>query len=138
MFVHSHPPNLRGTKFFQWGKDLSGQFMQDFMSASNYESDKCTAPYYDPWCEEYDHEGDYTELQVGPAPTQMHTFPVPAKSTYEWSEWFKGYQASQAVVPKVHTCTLYMFIHTTTNIIIFTLTTYEYVQFLQCTLKQFI
>ena len=67
MFVHSHPPNLRGTKFFQWGKDLSGQFMQDFMSASNYESDKCTAPYYDPWCEEYDHEGDYTELQVGPA-----------------------------------------------------------------------
>ena len=26
--VHSHPPHLRGTKFFQWGKDLSGTFMQ--------------------------------------------------------------------------------------------------------------
>eukprot|EP00945_MAST-04E_sp_MAST-4E-sp1_P000436 g436.t1 len=96
--VHSHPPHLRGTKFFQWGKDMSGQFMQDFMSASDYENEKCTAPYYDPWCEEYKHEGDYTELQVGPAPTQMHTFPVPGNSVYEWSEWFKGYQAETSRV----------------------------------------
>lgn len=36
---------------------------------------------------------DYTELQVGPAPTQMHTFPIAANSTYQWSEWFKGFRA---------------------------------------------
>ena len=51
------------------------------MSASDYENEKCEAPYYDPWCEHYKHEGRYTELQVGPAPTQMHTFPVAKNST---------------------------------------------------------
>ena len=63
------------------------------MSGSDYNTSKCTNPYYDPWCTEYEHEGAYTELQVGPAPTQMHTFPIQANSTYEWSEWFKGYAA---------------------------------------------
>eukprot|EP00947_MAST-08B_sp_MAST-8B-sp1_P005888 g5888.t1 len=92
--VHSHPPHMRGTKFFQWGKDLSGQFMQDFMSGSDYMNPKCEAEYYDPWCEQRGpREGDYTELQVGPAPTQMHTFPIAANSTYEWSEFFKGFNA---------------------------------------------
>ena len=90
-FVHSHPPHLRGTKFFQWGKDYSGMFQQDFMSASDYENKNCPHPYYDPWCTDYEHEGDYTELQVGPAPTQMHTFPIPANGVYEWSEFFKGF-----------------------------------------------
>eukprot|EP01084_Bolivina_argentea_P150117 262158_1 len=93
-FVHSHPKRLNGTKFFQWGKDISGQFMQDFLSASDYMNEKCTAPYYDPWCNAYIHEGDYTELQVGPALTQMHIFPIAANSTYQWSEWFKGYYAN--------------------------------------------
>lgn len=32
--------------------------------------------------------GDYTELQVGPAPTQMQNFPVPAFSITEWTEWY--------------------------------------------------
>lgn len=35
-------------------------------------------------------EGDYTELQVGPAPTQMQNFAVPKGSITEWTEWFKG------------------------------------------------
>ena len=36
---------------------MNGQYMQDFMSASDYENPNCTAPYYDPWCEHYQHEG---------------------------------------------------------------------------------
>ena len=94
-FVHSHAAHIRGTKFFQWGMDMSGAFQQDFMSASDYQNENCSAPYYDPWCEHYAHEGRYTELQVGPAPTQMHTFPVDANASYEWTEWFKGFQGSE-------------------------------------------
>ena len=45
---------------------------------------------YDPWCKDMVHEGAYTELQVGPARTQMHTFPLPAGGSLEWTEWFKG------------------------------------------------
>ena len=30
-------------------------------------------------------QGDYTELQVGPAPTQMQNFPVPKQSTLQWT-----------------------------------------------------
>ena len=37
------------------------------------------------------HVGRYYEAQIGPAPTQMHTFPLPASSTFEWTEWFKGF-----------------------------------------------
>ncbi len=36
-------------------------------------------------------EGDYTELQVGPAPTQMQNFAVPKGSVTQWTEWFKGW-----------------------------------------------
>ena len=36
---------------------------------------------YDPWCEKMVHEGRYTELQVGPARTQMHVFHVPGASS---------------------------------------------------------
>ena len=43
-------------------------------------------------------QGDYTELQVGPAPTQMQNFPVPKKSVTEWTEWFKGFDADISVV----------------------------------------
>jgi hypothetical protein len=42
--------------------------------------------------------GDYTELQVGPAPTQMQTFPLPKNSQLEWTEWFKGFQGSASVL----------------------------------------
>lgn len=68
-------------------------FQQDFMSASDYQNPKCNQEYYDPWCEHYKHEGRYTELQIGPAPTQMHVFPVKANSTYGWTEWFKAWMA---------------------------------------------
>lgn len=35
--------------------------------------------------------GAYTELQVGPAPTQMQTWSLPKKSIKQWTEWFKAY-----------------------------------------------
>ena len=78
--VHGHP--LNGTKFFTWGMSDFGTFQQDFLSASDYTNKECykdmEVPHYDPHCSHYKHEGRYTELQIGPAPTQMHTFPVPA------------------------------------------------------------
>ena len=32
---------------------------------------KCA--HYDPWCSHFEHQGMYTELQVGPAASQLHT-----------------------------------------------------------------
>eukprot|EP00966_Prymnesium_polylepis_P319865 7376289-Prymnesium_polylepis.3 len=90
--IHSHPKKLNGTKFFQWGYDEFGTFNQDFLSASEQPAE-CGADAYDPWCASFEHKGRYTELQVGPARTQMHTFPVEARGSYEWTEWFKGWQA---------------------------------------------
>ena len=90
--VHSHPKKLNGTKFFQWGYNEFGAFNQDFLSAS-VQPEECNADAYDPWCAAYEHKGRYTELQVGPARTQMHTFPVGGQTSYEWTEWFKGWQA---------------------------------------------
>ena len=89
--IHSHPKKMKGTKFFTWGQSGMGAFQQDFMSASDYENPKCDKPYYDPYCEHYEHEGRYTELQIGPAPSQMHTFPIAKNSSYEWTEWFKSW-----------------------------------------------
>ena len=68
------------------------------MSASDYMNANCTEPYYDPECEHNTHEGDYTELQVGPAPTQLHTFPIAPMETYEWTEFFKGFHANTSRV----------------------------------------
>jgi hypothetical protein len=58
-----------GTKFFTWGDSGPGRFMQDFLAGGGK------------------RQGDYTELQVGPAPTQMQNFPVPKHSIREWTEW---------------------------------------------------
>eukprot|EP00944_MAST-04C_sp_MAST-4C-sp1_P004738 g4738.t1 len=98
--IHSHPKKMKGTKFFTWGQSGMGMFQQDFMSASDYENPKCNQKYYDPYCEHYKHEGRYTELQIGPAPSQLHTFPVPKNSSYEWTEWFKSWESSD--LSKLH------------------------------------
>ena len=63
--IHAH--SLNGTKFFTWGMSPEGQFWQDFMSGSDYLHNGT-------------HLGRYAELQIGPAPTQMQTFPLPAHS----------------------------------------------------------
>jgi len=78
--MHGHP--LNGTKFFTWGQNGPGRFMQDFLAGFPG-----------------DRSGDYTELQIGPAPTQMNTFPLPGMTDYEWTEWFSAFQAD---VNKVH------------------------------------
>ena len=74
-----------------------GKF-QDFLSASKTDVEGCNPDAYDPSCAAMKHEGAYTELQIGPARTQMHTFPLAAKSTYEWTEWFKAWQADPKVM----------------------------------------
>jgi Domain of unknown function (DUF5107) len=90
--VHSHPSFLNGTKFFQWGWNEHGTWNQDFLSATNTTciTDSKELDAYDPNCISH-HPGRYTELQVGPARTQMHTFPLPAHSKLEWTEWFKAF-----------------------------------------------
>lgn len=133
--VHSHPKRLNGTKFFQWGYNEFGQFNTDFLSGADTDVPTCNQDAYDPYCADMVHPGNYTELQVGPARTQMHTFPLPAAApapaarlagreataeaieigayeateaagrqaaskpgTYEWTEWFKAFQADPAVM----------------------------------------
>jgi hypothetical protein len=76
--IHGHP--LNGTKFFTWGDSGPGRFMQDFLAGG----DK--------------RQGDYTELQVGPAPTQMQTFPMPKQSELQWTEWFKGFNGDNEIL----------------------------------------
>lgn len=76
VLVHGHP--LNGTKFFTWGESGPGRFMQDFLAGGGK------------------GEGYYTELQVGPAPTQMQNFAVPKGSITEWTEWFKGFWADDS------------------------------------------
>ncbi len=78
VLVHGHP--LNGTKFFTWGQSGPGRFMQDFLAGGEKGA------------------GFYTELQTGPAPTQMQTFPMPANSKLEWTEWFKGFDGSVDVL----------------------------------------
>lgn len=68
-----------------------GSFQMDFMSAADYQNEACGQEAYDPWCDAYEHVGRYAELQIGPAPTQMHTFPLPQNSSFEWTEWFKSF-----------------------------------------------
>lgn len=77
VLIHGHP--LNGTKFFTWGQNGPGRFMQDFLGGGAE-----------------NREGDYTELQVGPAPTQMQNFPVHANSVMQWSEWFRGFNTDPA------------------------------------------
>jgi len=78
VFVHGHP--LNGTKFFTWGQSGPGRFMQDFLAGGGK------------------RQGDYTELQVGPAPTQMQNFPLPSMSELQWTEWFKGFNADENII----------------------------------------
>lgn len=78
VLVHGHP--LNGTKFFTWGDSGPGRFMQDFLAGGGK------------------RQGDYTELQVGPAPTQMQNFPVPKGSITEWTEWFKGFDGDASTL----------------------------------------
>ena len=97
-----HPSD--GTKFFQWGYNEFGSYNQDFLSASKTDVPGCNPDAYDPYCDKIVHEGAYTELQVGPARTQMHTFPLPPtksaskRGVFEWTESFKAWQADPGLM----------------------------------------
>lgn len=78
VLVHGHP--LNGTKFYTWGQSGPGRFMQDFLAGGGK------------------RQGDYAELQVGPAPTQMQNFFVAKKSVIEWTEWFKGFYGDDSIL----------------------------------------
>lgn len=77
---HVHP--LNGTKFFTWGHNGPGRFMQDFLAGG----------------ETPNRQGDYVELQIGPAPTQLQTFPLPANSTLEWSDYYSAFYSDNIAV----------------------------------------
>lgn len=78
IYIHAHP--LNGTKFYTWGQSGPGRFMQDFLAGGGK------------------RQGDYTELQVGVAPSQMNTFLLPKKTVKEWTEVFKGFDAKEDIV----------------------------------------
>lgn len=77
--LHGHP--LNGTKFFTWGQNGPGRFMQDFLAGG----EAAVAE---------GRSGDYAELQVGPAPTQMQNFAMPAGKVLQWTEWFRALDAT--------------------------------------------
>ena len=95
--IHGH--SLNGTKFFTWGQSGPGRFMQDFLAGGrdtpDLESDKHN--HIDNNKKEY-RVGDYTELQVGPAPTQMQTFHLEKNSQMSWTEWFKGFNGNPSLL----------------------------------------
>eukprot|EP00466_Bigelowiella_natans_P008571 jgi/Bigna1/88639/estExt_fgenesh1_pg.C_350101 len=74
--VHGH--ELNGTKFFTWGTNPMANFWMDFLAGGKPGG------------------GDYAELQVGPAPTQMQTFSLPKGSQKEWTEFFRGFTGNKA------------------------------------------
>ena len=87
---HGHVAKINGTKFFTWGQNGAGRFMQDFLGGISG-----AAPIADA-----DRTGDYAELQVGPAFTQMQTFDVnPGNAQAEqWTEFFGAFDGSPAVL----------------------------------------
>lgn len=85
-------------QLFEWGYNEFGTYNEDFLSATQTDVPGCNEDAYDPYCEHMVHEGGYTELQVGPARTQMHTFPIGAESVFEWTEHFKAWRADPATL----------------------------------------
>jgi hypothetical protein len=83
---HGHDEKINGTKFFTWGQNGAGRFMQDFLGG-------ISGPGPIP---DGARVGDYTELQVGPAFTQMQTFDVATQ--FSWSEYFSGFVGDPAVL----------------------------------------
>ena len=79
-FVLVHGHSLKGTKLWSWGNSGPGRFMQDFLAGGVYRG------------------GDYTELQVGPAITQMQQFSLPNQSNKHWTEFFKGFDADKSAL----------------------------------------
>jgi hypothetical protein len=81
-----------GTKF--WPASFNAQMIwQTDFYTGEVAPKGCDQEAYDPFCEHNLHPGEYVELQNGPAPSQRHTFPVDARSTYEWTEYLAAFNA---------------------------------------------
>ena len=74
-YAVNHVHKLNGTKFFTWGQNGPGRFMQDFLAGGEV-------------LDSAERVTDYTELQIGPAPTQMNTFPVAKQSVTQWTDYY--------------------------------------------------
>eukprot|EP00824_Muranothrix_gubernata_P026555 TRINITY_DN939_c2_g3_i1.p1 TRINITY_DN939_c2_g3~~TRINITY_DN939_c2_g3_i1.p1 ORF type:complete len:750 (-),score=131.17 TRINITY_DN939_c2_g3_i1:61-2310(-) len=84
--LHGHP--LNGTKFFTWGQNGPGRFMQDFLAGGNIRAGH--------------RVGDYAELQIGLAPTQLQAVPFPHQSVIEWTEWWTAFQGNTTRLHSPH------------------------------------
>lgn len=85
-----------------WGEVEYARFVADFLSASDYQNPNCNTTHYDPWCvERGPHLGDYIEAQIGPAASQSHVFPLLAQSSYEWTEFYTGWQANKQTMQDI-------------------------------------
>ena len=81
--LHGHPNN--GTKFFTWGQNGGGRFMQDFLGGISG-----TEPVEN-------RVGDYSEYQTGPAFSQMQTFDIP-EAGKSWTEFFTAIDGDPALL----------------------------------------
>ena len=68
-FMHVSTSRLMGRKVFYWGTGPDGRHWQEFLSTAGR---------------------SYLEIQAGLARTQMEHVPMPARSTWEWTEAFGG------------------------------------------------
>lgn len=69
-----------GTKYFAYPNSRRGQFWQDWLSGTRDGSGR----------------GNYVELQIGPAPSQMQTFSLPANRSIEWTEYIMAMTGADA------------------------------------------
>jgi len=65
-----------GRKYWVWGCDTLDAARMNFLSSAG--------------------DGDYIEMQAGPAPTQEQTFPMAPASAHEWTESFSPLEVADA------------------------------------------
>ena len=85
---HGHSSAINGSKFFSWGQNGAGRFMQDFLGGISGPGPIA----------ENARVGDYAELQVGPAFTQMQTWDLPAGKPVQWTEYFGAFVGDRAAL----------------------------------------
>ena len=83
---HGHGGEINGTKFFTWGQNGAGRWMQDFLGG-------ISGPTPIP---DSARVGDYAELQIGPAFTQMQTFDV--GQSFQWTEYFSAFMGTPSIL----------------------------------------
>jgi hypothetical protein len=71
-FVEASTPRLKYRKLFCWGTHAGGRHWQEFLAQPGEA---------------------YLEIQAGLAPTQLHGLPMPAQSTWDWTQVL-GYLAA--------------------------------------------